>query len=245
MTNEPNASETRRVWLAAIAYWAVLSLACAWLYPVLMKDSITRYAPMADAFARGDWTLAFHPRFGVLFQVLSGSVAWLSGLSGEKAVQVVAAGMLALSGVPLFFMVKRLLGSRVAWWSLALLFVADDLVRYAMDGLRDPGKCLVFALLGYGAVARRPSAFAAGLFVFVTLFAYGFAVSSVLLFAWCAVVVACAARGRDLGMPAARAVALPVVGWSLGVAAVTVMVHAYTGHWLPAPHYVKVLGGLL
>lgn len=239
------ANETRTVWAVALAYWAVLSLLCVWLYPVLMSDSITRYAPMADAFARGDWVQAFHPRFGVIFQVLSGSLAWLAGLSGEKAIQVVAAGMLALSGVPLFFMAKRLFGVRVAWWTLALLYVADDLTRHAMDGLRDPGKCLVFALLGHGVVARSPLSVAAGLFVFVSLFSYGFAVASVLVFAWCAVVAVCAMRGRDLGMRPAPALALPALGWALGVAAVTVMTHAYTGHWLPAPHYIKFLGGWL
>lgn len=243
--NNTLTKETRLVWTAALAYWAVLSLLCVWLYPVMMSDSITRYAPMADAFARGDWAQAFHPRFGVIFQVLSGSVAWLTGLSGEKAIQVVAAGMLALSGVPLFFMAKRLFGARVAWWTLALLFVADDLARHAMDGLRDPGKCLVFALLGHGVVARRPLSFAAGLFVFISLFSYGFAVASVLVFAWCVVAAACAVRGRDLGMRVAPALALPALGWALGTAAVTVLTHAYTGHWLPAPHYIKFLGGWL
>lgn len=38
---------------------------------------MNRYAPMADAFAAGDWFHAFHPRFGALFSVLTGLFATL------------------------------------------------------------------------------------------------------------------------------------------------------------------------
>lgn len=227
-------TETRCVWLTVLGYWLVFGLLCALLYPVTMMDSITRYAPMADCFANGDWRLVFHPRFGVLFEVLCGALSRLTGLEGARSVQVVSAGFLALSGVPVFCLTKRVFGVRIAWWSLALLLVSDDFTRYAMDGLRDTGKCLAFALVGYGAVARKSAWVGAGLFVLVSLVSYGFAVGSVLVFAWC--LYALCARLPLASLP------LPVLGWALGTAAVTALTHAYTGHWLPSPHYVKFLG---
>lgn len=238
-------TETRRVWLVALVYWAIFATLAVALYPVTMSDSITRYAPMADAFARGDWRLAFHPRFGVLFQVLSGGLVWLTGMSGEHAIQVVGIGFVALAGVPLFFLVKRIFGATVAWWALALLFANDEMTRHAMDGLRDPGKCLAFALLGYGAVARRPLFIGLGLFVFISLFSYGFAVGSVLVFAWCVGVLVWAIRRRTFNGEEISSILWPSLGWALGTAAVTVMTHAFTGHWLPAPHFIKILGGWL
>ena len=238
-------TETRRVWLVALSYWAVFALLATWLYPVTMSDSITRYAPMADAFARGDWRLAFHSRFGVLFQVVSGGLVWLTGMSGEHAIQVAGIGFVALAGVPLFFMTKRIFGATVAWWALALLFANDEMTRHAMDGLRDPGKCLAFALMGYGAVARRPLGIGLGLFVLISLFSYGFAVGSVLVFAWCVGVLVRAARRRQLAGEDVAAILWPSAGWALGTAAVTVLTHAYTGHWLPAPHFIEFLGGWL
>ena len=240
-------TDARRVWLVALAYWIVFGGLCLLLYPVMMTDSITRYAPMADAFARGDWELVFHPRFGVLFEVLCGCVCRLTGLSGAKAVQVVSTGFVALSGIPLFFVAKRLFGASVAWWSLALLFVCDDLPRYAMDGLRDPGKCLAFALMAYGAVARRTGWLGLGLFLLVTLVSYGFAVGSVALFAWClyALVARPPAEVAADVRARLRLLPLPALGWALGTAAVMAMTHAYTGHWLPAPHYIRILGAWL
>ena len=111
-----------------------------------------------------------------------------------------------------------------------------DFTRYAMDGLRDVGKCLAFALLGLGAVKARPSWFALGLAVLVSLVSYGFAVGSALLLGWCVVAIV---RHRPGLM------ALPIAGWGVSVAAVTAMVHAFTGYWLPVPHFIRFVGGWL
>ncbi len=239
-TGAARLGETARVWLVALGFWLVFGLLCTILYPVTMTDSITRYAPMADAFAAGDWKFVFHPRFGVLFEVLCGGVSWLTGLSGAKSIQVVSSGFLALAGVPVFFLVKRLFGARIAWWSLALLLVNDDFTRYAMDGLRDTGKCLAFALVAYGAIEDRPAWLGLGVFVFVTLVAYGFALGSVFLFAWCVYCV----LTRPLGLAALSSL-VPFLGWAAGTAAVTVMTHAYTGHWVPTTHFIKLVGDWL
>lgn len=235
-----NWPEPKKVWTAAILYWIVFGLLCTLLYPATIFDTMARYAPMADAFARGDWELAFHPRFGVLFEVLCGGLSWLTGLPGNLSVQVVSVGFLALSGVPLWFAVRQVFDVRIAWWALVFLFLSDDLTRYAMDGLRDTGKCLAFALLGYGCVARRPLWYACGLFVLVTLVSYGFAVATVLLPVWAVWIFSCG--GRESRPRLLASLGLPLLGWSLGTLAVTALTHAYTGHWLPTSHFIRFLG---
>ena len=230
-------TDLKKVWAVALLYWIVTSFLCLCLYPVTISDVTARYAPMADHFAHGEWTLAFHPRFGVLFQILSGSLVALTGLSGDSAAQLVSLAFVALAAPPLFLVVRDLFGDRrVAWAAVALLLVSDDFTRHAFDGLRDTGKCLAFALLGLGALRRSSAAFALGLFILVTLVSYGFAIASVFVFCWC--VWALFAR-RFAALP------LPVFAWTCGTAAVVALTHAFTGHFLPSPHFIKYLGAWL
>lgn len=228
-------SGPRKIWLVALAYWLVMSVVVCLLYPCCASDSMARYAPMADAFARGEWQYAFHPRFGVFFQCLSGSVAWMTGLSGDHACQTAALLCLALAAVPIWSVASRLFDERIAWWSVVALLVCNDFVCYCFDGMRDVGKCLAFALLAAGVVGEKPKTFAIGLFVLTTLVAYGFAVACALLFGWCVWMLV----RRRYG-----ALILPVMSWCAGVAAVTFMVHAYTGWWVPAPHFIKLAEAL-
>jgi len=224
----------KKVWIVAFLLWVVASALSCGLYPVTLFDPCARYAPMADAFACGDWFYAFHPRFGVVFTTLAGLVTFGTGLQGIYSVQVTAFLFLALSAVVMFAFARRLSGSEsVAWWTFALTFLAPDYFRYALDGLREPTKCFVFALVGYAAVARCSGAFALALALYVASFAYGFAAASVLVFLWCLWF----AWKREWKM-----LPLPVLGWTLGTAAVTVLTHAYTGHWLPSPQFIPTLG---
>lgn len=226
----------RKIWIVAIGYGLLMSALICLLCPCMISDTTFRYAPMADAFARGEWNLAFHPRFGVLFQCVAGSIVWLTGLHGDCACQVTATLFLSVSAVPLWFLARKLFGERVAWWSVAALLVCDDFTRYAMDGLRDVGKCLAFALLGLGAAEEKPHWFALGLVVLISLVSYGFAVASCLVFLWSLYMLW---RKQYLKL------ALPAFGWAVGTASVTLMVHAFTGHWLPAPHFIKYVGDWL
>lgn len=219
----------RRIWVVSLLYGCAFSaLVCAF-YPCLCSDTITRYAPMADAFARGEWELAFHPRFGVFFQCVAGLVASL-GVRGDYACQITAVWMLALSAVPLWCLAKKLFGETVAWWSVVALFVCDDYTRYAMDGLRDVSKCLAFALMGWGVVSERSRWFALGLFILITGFSYGFVVGCALLFCWCVYFLIKREPKRLLA---------PCLAWILATVAVSMMVHATTGWWVPVPHFIK------
>lgn len=192
---------------------------------------------MAEYFARGEWGYAFHPRFGVLFQTLSGTAVRLFGLSGECASQIVSIGLYSLAAVPLWFVVRALFDSRTAWWALALTLLSDDLTRNAFDGLRDSGKCLGFALVALGVVRRESKWYALGLFVLVTLTSYCFALALILLVGWCLF----ANRGEPASTRLKGAL-LPVCAFVLAGALVTLLTHSFTGHWLPSTHYIKLLG---
>lgn len=224
------------LWMALLAWFVLSAMACA-LYPVTMSDTCSRYAPMADAFARGDWYYAFHPRYGALFTSLAGLFAFLTGLPGVCTVQIAAFFCLAMAALAMFAFVREMgLSESVAWWTFVLVLLAPDYFRYAIDGLRDPGKCLVFALIAYGVAARSGWALGLSLFLYITLFTYGFAVSSAFVFFAC---VVCACRRVWRPLP-------PIVfGWLLGTAVVTVLTHAYTGHWLPAPQFIPKFGAWL
>lgn len=226
-------SEMRPVWLFALGMWVVSSLLSCLFYPVMMSDSVARYAPMAEAFARGDWEIAFHPRFGVLFQTLSGCLVAATGLDGARSLQIVGFGMLSLSIVPVWCIARRLFDRRIAYFAAALLFFGDDFFRYSLDGLRDGCKCLGFALLGLGIVERRGLWYGLGIFVLISLASYCFAVGTVFCFGW-----AVWALYRRLW----KELLWPILGWLAASAAVTAMVYMFTGHILPAPHYIRFLG---
>ena len=221
-----------KIWLVALGFVALYGGIVVWAYPLFSSDVACRYAPMADEFARGNWELAFHPRFGVFFQCVAGLIACL-GIRGDHACQLASVLLLGLSAVPIWYLARKLFGERAAWWSVALVLLCDDFARYAADGLRDTGKCLAFALLGWGMVSRRSHWFACGLFVLATLVSYGYAVAAVAVLGWC---MTCLVHRRPGSM------VLPVLAFVLATLADAYMVHAYTGHWLPAPHFIKILG---
>lgn len=221
--------EITRVRLVAGLGWVVLTFLCWLLYPPTMSDTMARYAPMAEAFARGEWTLAFHPRFGVIFQVCAGTLAFL-GLPGDLACQATAIGALLLAGVAMWYVAERLFDRETAWWTFALVALCEVFLGNAMDGLRDPVKCLAFAWLGRGVVERRAIWFALGLFVLMTVVSYGFALALVLLLGWYAW---------------QRRSWWPILLFLLGTVVETVMVHAYTGYWVPVPQIVRIVGRFL
>lgn len=235
-TSEFKLSGARRVWLAALGYWLAVSGLCCIVNPALRDDVMTRYAPMADAFARGDWFEAFHPRFGVLFQSVSGSLSFLTGVDGARSAPMAAFLFLALAAVVVWYFARRMWEERTAWYAFWLVLFSGIMFRHSLNGFRESIKCFGFALVALGIVERRSQWFGLGLFVLITGFSYCFAVASVFALAWC---------GYFLMKREWRQLPLVVGGWLAGTVTVSIMVHAYTGHWLPAPHFIKQLGGWL
>jgi len=220
----------KRLFLIALMYWVVMSILACVLYPAVTWDMVTRYAPMADAFARGEWSLAFHPRFGVLFSALAGSMAWVSGLSGIHCCQILAFFFLAASAIPTWWIMRRVFDERAAWIVVVLTWSVVDYLVPALDGYRESGRMLGIALCACAFVGARSWTLAVGLCVLASVRMDAWAVSAAILAMWCGMKV----WRRDwLSVP------LPVIGWTLGTAAMVTMTHAFTGYWLPAAQFVR------
>lgn len=240
--------DCKMMWsLTALAYVAYLTIALVWFLPVGGWDALVRYAPMADAFARGDWREAFHPRFCVLFQTLSGSVSWLFGISGLRGCQIVAVTFWIFSGPALWAVIRRIYDDETAFWSVCLLFVATEFFGLAGDGWRDDCRILpiLLSVLGFQLfLGHRPDdgmrkgalTLGCALFLGVTLRVDCLPVAVVLLLAFA---VLCVRRRRWL-LPA-----VPAVFFVAGTLADSFMVFAYTGYFVPSPQCLKILEVLI
>ena len=220
-----------RIWVLSVGYWLVMSVICCLWSPATAADMVIRYAPMADAFARGEWFLAYHPRFGVLFMSLAGSLSWLTGLDGIRSCQITALGLLAFSIVPVWCAVKALFDARAAWIAAVMVLVATEVFVYAIDGLRDTGRTLGLALCAFAFVRNRSWALGLGLLVLSTLRTDLMSVSGVILGVWWL---------WKLFRREWRALVVPTACWMLGILLMCALNHAYTGSWLPVGKMVKM-----
>ena len=233
---------TKLLLLCALLTSSIVATLAVLFYPVENPDCAARYALMAEAFARGDWYESFHPRFCVLFQVLTGSLTWLVGCSGQTACQIISATFMGLSVIPYWYVMRRLFGdSTIAWVSVGILIVIPRISGDAMNGLRDTGRILGIALwlLGFlRMIDRKPSAWlqAGGLFILVTLKIDCFLPAAVM----CAATFITAIRKRFWNV----AITSPVAFIS-AMSLVCFMVWSYTGWFVPAPQYIAVLKGFL
>lgn len=224
-------SQLQKVWLLALGFLVALSAVCCLWSPATAADMVIRYAPMADAFARGEWQYAYHPRFGVLFMTLSGSIAWLTGLDGIRACQISAILLLSLSAVPVWCLTKAIFDERAAWAAAVMTLVATEVFVYAIDGLRDTGRTLGMALCAFAFVRNKSWAMALGLLVLSTLRTDLMSVSGVLLGVWWL---------WKLYRREWRSLVLPTIAWALGIFLMCALNHAYTGSWLPVGKMVKM-----
>lgn len=226
----------------AVATTLVVATLSVLFYPVENPDCAARYAPMAEAFARGDWYESFHPRFCVLFQVLTGFLVWLSGCSGVVACQIVSAAFLGAALIPYWYVMRRVFNDdRIAWLSLGILLVIPRISGDAMNGLRDTGRILALAMWVLGVLRmigeqRGTLLQAAGLFILVSLKIDCFLPAALM----CLFSVVLAIR-RRLWLPAV----LSPLSFFSSAAAVSAMVWAYTGWFVPAPQYIAFLKGIL
>ena len=159
---------------ALISCAVLLLLLPALLFSELPKlDVACRYAPMAEAFAAGDWEFAFHPRVTPLLPVCAGILAKLFPVSGWAACQMASALFLALSVFPVFFAFRRIYGFGNAVFASALIPFCSYLMRLGYFGLRETAAVFGASLLLYAAAllhdsGRRPGGYLA--------FAFGAAV---------------------------------------------------------------------
>ncbi len=116
------------------------------------NDCAARYAPMAEAFASGQWKFAFHPMIPPLFPLTSGLIAAVFGLSGFTAAKLASALFFALAAVLLYHVFERVFDRKTAFFGTLLYVLCSHLLRLASSGLRETAKCLVFFLAVYGIV---------------------------------------------------------------------------------------------
>ena len=146
------------IWLVfALVILADLVMVRLFAYPG--NDMASRYAPMAEAFAAGDWRVAFHPRFGLLFSAVTGSISYLTGLNGFRSCQLAAMIFFWLTAFPLWSIYRRVWDERVAAAGCLLYLLSSFLTRYAYFGLRESWKAFGIALgvCGILTLAQAPN----------------------------------------------------------------------------------------
>lgn len=229
--------------LAVTAALAAAVTAIAYLLPLPSTDTLCRYAPMAEAFAAGDWANAFHPRFAVGGTVAAGLFALLPGFDGLTACTVSASLAWALCILPVFRLAERLFGTRTAFFSIAVFAICPQPLVWALEGLREPFKMLGLLLMVDALVRVRDEddrwVSAAEAAVAIVLLCT-FKCDAILLALLLGIAYAVGDRFH------ARTWAL--LGWGIVVLQpMCLLVWSWTGYWLPAPHYVplwqKAFGG--
>lgn len=226
--------------LAIVALTAgAVTVGMAVFSPILSTDTCCRYAPMAEAFAAGNWEGSFHPRFCIGMPVVSGIFCRLTGLDGYASCAAVSTLAWVVAVFPLFRLTQRIFGSHTAWFAVVLYLICPQILLWGLKGLKEPFRVLglllaVDALYECRAGGNRnllEAALGAILLFFykVDAIAYG------LVFT---VAYACLCRS------AVRALTLALVSFiclSLDCA----LVYDWTGYCFPAPNYIVIWKQLL
>lgn len=234
-------SGEKKIWLVALGYWLTVSALAMTCYSIFLSDTIYRYGTMAEAFASGDFMTAFHPRFGMLWPTLIGSVIWLTDISAEDACQLVAFGFSALSFVPAWHILRKLFDEEVAWLVVALMMVMPEFFLYSLNGLRESSRMFgVLMLVGGVMLAYRSWMVAIGLFVLSTARADAWVFAGCFYVAWLAL---------SLYRKSARALILPTLSVVVANVLLTAVTYAHTGVyapyaqiiWMASRNYIKWL----
>ncbi len=160
------AGASRTPWLFFLAA-LLLALPLAYFADVPERDIATRYAPMAEAFAAGKWAYAFHPRIPMLYPVLCGVLVRIGGITGFTAAKIISAACFAASVFPLFSVMKRIFGEKIAAGMLLVYIVNPFMLRLAGTGLRENMKCLLLILIVHAIflIREEPDLFARYLYL--------------------------------------------------------------------------------
>ena len=144
-------------WLIFLLMWLVLLPAIV-LYDFPQRDISERYAPMAEAFAAGEWDFAFHPRVTPLLTMLAGAIRRIAGCGGFRACQLAGALMITCGIFPLYRGCVEIYGTRVAAWTALLYAGCSSLLRLGYYGVRET--CCVFGVtllfLAAAELRKRP-----------------------------------------------------------------------------------------
>lgn len=134
---------------------AILSSGIAvWLNYLPFRDVATRYAPMAEAFAEGNWHYAFHPRVPPLQVICGGVIAWILRCNGFVALKIASALWFTGSILLCFALFNAAAKERKMSAALAALCLAFYPYAFHMgySGLRESAKTFLLLLTAYGLV---------------------------------------------------------------------------------------------
>ncbi len=220
--------------VTAIAAIAATVFAAA--FPLFATDTAARYAPMAEAFAAGNWAEAFHPRFCVGLSVLSGIVCFATGLDGYAACSAVSTLAWALGAPCLFAIASSVFDRRTAWFAFILYLICPQTVLWGLKGFRESFKLLGFLLMALALLRHashpRQSIFAACAGVALLLLFKCDAILPGAVFSFAYAVLDRFRRRTWILAAVAFAALQPACA----------LVWKWTGVWLPAPHYVAIFG---
>lgn len=214
---------------------AVAVTAFAACFPLFATDVACRYAPMAEAFAEGNWTEAFHPRFGVGMPVVAGLVRMATGLDGYASCAAASSFAWALAILPTFRIADKVFGRRAAWFAVVLYVICPQPLIWGLKGLREPFKMLGLLLMSDALFGCREKGCAPAVEASAALLLlFTFKCDALLIGGVLAVAYAVADRfGRNTWIVAAAG--------ALSLQPMCALVYSWTGYWLPAPHYVRLL----
>ncbi len=218
-----------------------LAAALAAMFPLFATDAACRYAPMAEAFAEGNWSEAFHPRFGVGFPVIAGLIRFVTRCDGYSACAAASTLAWAFCAWPVYGIASRIWDRRVAWFAVILYVLCPQPLVWALKGLREPFKMLGVIMMADAIFSARSQSWRAAAKAAVALcLLFMFKCDAIALGGVLAFVFALldGFRWRTLVVALSGALALQPM---------CALVYSWTGYWLPAPHYVplwqKAFGG--
>lgn len=146
---------TTTSWMLPLLFAAasfLIFLPALFLVQLPCMDVLTRYAPMADAFASGDWETAFHPRIPPLLPVLAGCISFIFRCSGFTGVKLASLLMFSLSFFALIPLFRRIFSLRTAIIAGVLAMFCSHYMRLILMGLRESCKGFFFTLGAYALV---------------------------------------------------------------------------------------------
>lgn len=130
----------------------MLALGMVWLTEFPDRDVLSRYAPMAEAAAAGDWKYAFHPRVPFLFPLLGGFFTLFTGGNGFTGCKIAGAVCFALTVFPLWGIFGKVFGEKTARWGTMLFALCSPWLRVASSGNRESAKMLFFMIGVYALI---------------------------------------------------------------------------------------------
>lgn len=231
--------------LSIALLWAILvAILCHCFYSVQFADGSVRYAMQAEYFAKGDWFLAFHPRFGVLFQILTGSLVWLLGIDGLFAGQLVASFSLSAAALCFYIFASKFANRFVTWMVFIVVLTCPTLNSWTANGLRENTRVLFSALflLGFTGVFLKEYQIKAGMvWLSISLSAPILLQSHAFLPCWLLTIIL---MGILIYQRRYALMLFLFLTEVISSAIICTMIWAYTGWFVPAIQYIRILEGI-